>query len=109
SGTPSVDYQSQHALAREFAEQCAVLLQNTDHLLPIKSGQSYALIGAMARDPRYQGAGSSKINPTRLTSVADAMQGCPYSQGYLDDGSTTEILLEEAKRLAQKADIAIVC
>lgn len=52
-----------HALAREAAEKSAVLLEN-DGILPLKAGTRVALVGDFAFQPRYQGAGSSLVNPT---------------------------------------------
>ncbi len=109
SNSLCVDVDQQHNLAREFAEQSAVLLQNRDCILPLKDGQSCVLIGAMAKTPRYQGAGSSLINPTRLVSLTEAMSQTPYCSGYLEDGSTNDALLSEAASLAKTAEVAVVC
>jgi beta-glucosidase len=69
------DYAAHHALAREAAEQGAVLLKNDGNLLPLNEGQTLAVVGDMAWDMRYQGAGSSHINPTRLVHPADVLKG----------------------------------
>lgn len=105
----AVDYDAQHELARTFAERCAVLLQNNDSLLPLNESTSLALIGSMATKPRYQGAGSSLINPTRLSSLSDAMPGVPACKGYHEDGSTGDDLINEAVQLAGKAEVAVIC
>ncbi len=62
------DVEAHHLLAREAAAECAVLLKNDDAILPLRSssGDTVAVIGEFARTPRYQGAGSSQVNPTRL-------------------------------------------
>ena len=107
--TEGYDADAHHELARKIARESAVLLQNTDNLLPLNEAQSVVLIGAMAKTPRYQGSGSSHINPTRLRSVCDALPKLPHVMGCLDDGSTTEELLAEAADAARKADVAVVC
>ncbi len=107
---------AQHALARRAAAEGAVLLKNEGHLLPLKRKASVALIGAFARQPRYQGAGSSLINPTRLENLHDellrlaAPQQLAYAPGYsLDGGAGSAELLSQAVDLAGKTDAAVVC
>ncbi|UOE43637.1 glycoside hydrolase family 3 C-terminal domain-containing protein [Agromyces larvae] len=69
---PAGDVDAHHALAREAAARGAVLLKNDGGILPLDAGQRVAVIGEFARTPRYQGAGSSLINPTRLdTALAE--------------------------------------
>lgn len=62
------DERAHHALAREAAEKSAVLLEN-DGILPLKAGTRVALVGDFAFLPRYQGAGSSVVNPTFLSTA----------------------------------------
>ena len=69
------DYDAHHELARIAAEQSAVLLKNEDNILPLKERQKIAIVGDMAKNMRYQGAGSSHINPTRLVQPADVIAG----------------------------------
>lgn len=68
------DYDAHHELARIAAEQSAVLLKNDDNILPLKEGQKIAIAGNMAGNMRYQGSGSSHINPTRLIHPADVLK-----------------------------------
>lgn len=68
------DYDAHHELARIAAEQSAVLLKNEGNILPVKEGQKIAVVGDMAKNMRYQGSGSSHINPTRLVHPADILQ-----------------------------------
>lgn len=68
------DYEAHHELARVAAEQSAVLLKNEDNILPIKENQNVAIVGDMAKEMRYQGAGSSHINPTKLTNPSDVLK-----------------------------------
>lgn len=74
-----VDVDAAHALAREVAEQAIVLLRNDAHgdapLLPLIPGQRIAVIGELARTPRYQGSGSSRVVPTRVDIPLDALRG----------------------------------
>ena len=65
--TFSCDYDAHHTLAKEAALSGAVLLKNQDDILPLREGEPVAVIGYMAQSLRYQGAGSSHINPTRLS------------------------------------------
>ncbi len=62
-----------HALAREAAAESAVLLRNEGGILPLDTAQAIGVIGEFARTPRFQGAGSSQVNPTRVDSALDAM------------------------------------
>lgn len=73
-GNLPCDYDAHHVLARKAAEQGAVLLKNEGHLLPLSEKQSIAVVGDMAQNMRYQGAGSSHINPTKLVYPADVLQ-----------------------------------
>jgi len=68
----SFDVDGHHALARRTAEQCIVLLSN-DGVLPLARETRVAVVGEFARTPRYQGAGSSRVNPTRLDNALDAI------------------------------------
>ncbi len=102
------DKEAHHALAREAAAAGAVLLKNTGNLLPLKTQQTVALIGAMAKQPRYQGAGSSHINPFRVVSAVEAMPDCAYAPGCDVQGNTNDALLAEAVAAAQSAEVAVV-
>src|SRR5919199_2128513 len=72
---PGFDADAHHALARAVAAECAVLLKNEDSLLPLgpTAGDTVAVIGEFARSPRYQGAGSSQVNPTRVDVALDEL------------------------------------
>lgn len=111
--TYACDYAANHQLARKIAGESMVLLKNEGGLLPLKAGQKVAVIGEMARSPRYQGAGSSLINPTRLDSAFDCLLEAGvsvlYAPGYNkttdqpDDG-----LIQDACRTAAKADVTLL-
>lgn len=113
----SVDRDTHHELARSAARECAVLLTN-DGLLPLVPGPGtrIAVIGEFARTPRFQGAGSSQVNPTRLDSALDALRsGVPdgvevgFAPGFVTDGARAgDHLAEEAVTLARDADVAVL-
>lgn len=99
-------------VARTVALESAVLLENRG-ALPLSDGAKVAVIGAFACHPRYQGAGSSKINPVSLECALDALVDagvwCSYSPGYdAKTGAASEALLDEAVKHAEAADVAIV-
>lgn len=102
------DHGAHHALARQAAEAGAVLLKNEDGVLPLNEGAKIAVVGAMARKMRYQGAGSSHINPLRLSQPLDALADAVYAPGCDDRGETTPELLAEAVAAAQSAEAAVV-
>lgn len=103
------DKSAHHALACEAAEKSAVLLKNEKKILPLKEGAKVALIGAMAKEPRYQGAGSSHINPTQIDKLVELMPEAVYAAGCDTAGNTTEELLAEAVKAAETADVAVIC
>jgi beta-glucosidase len=99
-------------LAARIVEESSVLLKN-DGILPGGTGQSIAVIGAFAKQPRYQGAGSSKINPVALDNAWDAFiaAGCAaeYAPGYArEDSAVHEDLIVEAEKLAAGKDIVYI-
>ncbi|NLO83935.1 MAG: glycosyl hydrolase [Clostridiales bacterium] len=95
-----------HALAHKAAVQSAVLLKN-DGILPLKS-ESVSLIGYMAKVPRYQGAGSSHINPTKLLSLRDITPNWHYSEGCDEHGDTNDALLADACLIAKESETCVV-
>lgn len=110
------DKLAHHKLAREIARECFVLLKNEDNILPLKKEGSIALIGAFAKKPRYQGGGSSHVNPTILDNAyddvlkkAESKAKILYADGYrLDSDEIDEKLIEEAKEVAKKSDLAVI-
>ena len=108
------DWNRHHAIAAEVAAEGAVLLRNEQNLLPLSRDVSIALIGSFARNPRYQGAGSSMVNPTRLDTLYDALHakigstGFMYARGYGDDDAADTDLIDEACAIAGTADVTIV-
>lgn len=108
------DQNIHHQLARQAAAESAVLLKNVDHLLPLLPGSKVALIGDFAFAPRYQGAGSSVVNPTKLETMAELikeydLQIVGMAQGYIRSGEPNDALRKEALDLAKEADIVLYC
>ncbi|WP_297129469.1 glycoside hydrolase family 3 C-terminal domain-containing protein [uncultured Eubacterium sp.] len=119
--THTYDKKAHHKIAQKIAEGSMVLLKNDDSILPLQAGQKVAVIGEMAKAPRFQGAGSSVINPTMLSNAYDELVelgvDVTYAQGYYKSAGTkkeqktrmTEAqLTEEAVNVAKNADVAIV-
>lgn len=104
-GTFDVD--AHHDLARRVALEGAVLLKNEGGVLPARA-EDMVLIGSMAKNFRYQGSGSSHINPTRLTSLVDALPGVPFCPCGDQDGRVAEEELSAAVRAAKGAVVAVV-
>ncbi len=101
------DFDAHHTLAQTIAEQGAVLMKNEGGILPLNANDC-VLIGYMAKELRYQGSGSSHINPTRLTSLTDAMPDVPFFACCDAQGNVTEELLKKAAAAAKSRKIAVV-
>lgn len=107
------DIDAHHKLAQKVAEGSMVLLKNDDAVLPLKAGQKVAVIGEMAKSPRFQGAGSSVINPTKLDNAyeeltklgVDVVYAAGYEKGKDEINNT---LVDEAVEAAKNADVAVV-
>lgn len=107
------DKKTHHQMARKAAEQSIVLLKNENHILPLKKSAKVAVIGDFAKTPRYQGAGSSVVNPTRLESTLDVIEKYPlefsgFAAGYHRTGPADAALEQEAVSLAGKADTVLL-
>jgi beta-glucosidase len=111
--TPDFDKDSHHAFARKAAESTIILLKNENAILPLKPGAKTAVIGDFAQKPRYQGAGSSMVNPTRLDSPLDCLSQSNleiigYAPGYLRHGGEDVAKLKAAVDLAQQAEVVLL-
>lgn len=105
-------YRAHADLAREAAAQSAVLLKN-DGVLPLNPDAKVAVIGAFARMPRYQGSGSSRINPKIIDNIWYRLEqrgvAAEYADGYdPTTGDADERQLLEAETLAARSDVAVV-
>ena len=114
-GSYTYDPKAHHKLAREIAGQCMVLMKNDNNLLPLKKDANIAVIGEMAMKPRYQGAGSSLINPIQLDSayatLTDMGVKFKYAQGYSTakkDKKSDDAYIAEAVKVAKGAEVALL-
>ena len=110
---PDCDLAEHHEFAARFAEECAVLLKNEDGTLPLKPGARVAVIGDFAKTPRYQGAGSSHIEPTKLECGLDALRAegvnvIGFAPGFRRSGGESRRLREQACKLAGRADAVLM-
>ncbi|PFI38294.1 glycosyl hydrolase [Bacillus cereus] len=105
-----------HQLAREVASESMVMLKNEDSILPLKKEGTVAIIGEFAKQPRYQGGGSSHINPTKLESILEEIEmvsgektNILFEQGYnLASDDVDENMINEAKKIAESADTVVL-
>lgn len=118
------DKEAHHNLAVKAVEQSVVLLKNDGGILPGNQKQKAAVIGVFAKTPRYQGAGSSKINPLKIDTPwdsfvkygIDASYAPGYSLKFKSYGKTLnshesdeqDKLIKEACEIAKNKDIVYV-
>ncbi len=101
------DMEAHHNLSLQIAREGAVLLKNEDSILPLKKEQM-VLIGSMAKSTRYQGAGSSHINPTKLINITDALPTVRFIPCGDTEGYVTHEELKTVSEAAKQAEIAVV-
>ncbi|GKU27006.1 glycoside hydrolase family 3 C-terminal domain-containing protein [Clostridium folliculivorans] len=102
-----------HRVAQKVAEESIVLLKNDENILPLKKGTQVAIIGDFAEKPRYQGAGSSIVNPTILHNTLDCFkesefESVGYESGFERYGKKSKKKIEKACELAKKADVILL-
>ncbi|HPP31019.1 MAG TPA: glycoside hydrolase family 3 C-terminal domain-containing protein [Soehngenia sp.] len=108
------DKAQHHEFAKKVASECIVLLKNDNSILPLTTDKKVALIGKFAKSPRYQGSGSSQINPTKLSFAYEEFQkrlgeNLIYADGYdLKNDNVDHNKLKEAIETASKADVAVL-
>ena len=105
------DKEAHNELAREASEKSAVLLEN-DGILPLKGREKIAVVGDFAFKPRYQGAGSSIVNPIMLTTATEELKKSEfpaifYSRGFERYGKKNKKLLKEAERISGQAEVTL--
>lgn len=105
------DREADHEIARQIAEESMVLLKN-EGVLPIKKEQKAAFIGHFAKEPRYQGGGSSHIHSSKVASAFEAAEGkyeVTFAQGFRENDDKPDVtLIEEAKAVAKEADVVVL-
>ena len=106
------DVEEHHAFAQKCAEESAVLLKNNG-VLPLDNQKKVAFIGDFLYLPRYQGAGSSIVNPTKLDNAADLLNGSFLNvvgvcRGFNRYGKKNKKLHKEAMNIAMKADVVVL-
>ncbi|MEH7120472.1 glycoside hydrolase family 3 C-terminal domain-containing protein [Neobacillus vireti] len=110
------DIENHHHLARQVASESMVLLKNEECILPLKKEGTIAVIGAFAKSPRYQGGGSSHINPTKLDNIFEEIEKSAgsdskviYAQGYdLNIDDIDNQLLQEAREAARQSFVTVI-
>ncbi|SNT65449.1 beta-glucosidase [Asanoa hainanensis] len=111
------DAAAHHQLARTAAADCAVLLKNADGVLPLRpdAGDLIAVMGEFARTPRFQGAGSSQVNPTRVdVPLEELREAVPagvevaFAPAFRLDGDQDARLTAEAVALAKRATTVVL-
>ena len=112
-GMQGADYEKHHALARKAAAEGAVLLKNERQLLPLGPADDFAVIGRLAKEPRYQGSGSSRVNPKNLVSFCDYLDSqnitYDYAPGYdLGGDGYSEQEIAAAVELAKNSKCSLV-
>ncbi|MCX7951020.1 MAG: glycoside hydrolase family 3 C-terminal domain-containing protein [Clostridiales bacterium] len=108
-----VDKEKHHQLACEVAKEAIVLLKNEDNILPLDMSKKIAVIGEFAKKSRYQGGGSSHVNPTKIENAYDNIlkysNSVKYSDGFIvDSDEINENLLKEAVEVSKEADIVVL-
>ena len=108
-----IDVERHHRVSQRVAEESIVLLKNEDNILPIKQTKKVAVIGDFAKEARYQGAGSSIVNPTILDNTLDCFEqsgiiSIGYEQGFNRYGKKDSKKVYRACELAKKADVILL-
>ncbi|MFA9559021.1 beta-glucosidase [Evansella sp. AB-rgal1] len=111
--TKEFDVQNHHQMAQVVAEESIVLLKNDENILPLPKGKKVAVIGDFAKEARYQGAGSSIVNPTTLENTLESLEeaginSIGFEQGFDRYGKKNNTLMKKAVALAEKADVVLV-
>lgn len=109
----NIDYEEHHLFAQKCAEESMVLLKNKNNVLPLEEENKIAIVGDFAFSPRYQGGGSSVVNPTKLDSVYKVIKEYPlnvigFAQGFDRYGKNKRSLIKEAIKLCAKAEVILL-
>lgn len=108
------DIEAHHALARKAAEESIVLLKNEDQILPLEKKTKVTVVGDFAKNPRYQGAGSSIVNPVKIPESIlkcigeSGLHMVNFAQGYHRNTKPEPELIAKAVKAASMADVVLV-
>ncbi len=108
------DADAHHNLAKKCAAESIVLLEN-DGILPLANDAKVAVIGDFAKAPRYQGAGSSQVNPTKIDNLYDCLLAAgaeitAYAQGFnRRNPYPDQKMIDDAVAVAKNADTVLLC
>lgn len=108
------DVEKHHEIAKKAASESIVLLENKNHILPVEKRTKVAVIGDFAFYPRYQGAGSSVVNATKVENIISCigeyenLEVIGTEQGYERVDRENDTLVERATNLAKQADIVLL-
>ncbi len=114
AGVKEFDVEAHHALARRAAAEGIVLLKNEESILPLAEGTKLAIVGDFAENPRYQGAGSSLVNPTKtpeniLESIEKSgLHVVSFTKGYKRNAAPNKELVDAALQTCGDADVILV-
>ena len=108
------DRNAHHQLAKKAAAESMILLKNEKQIFPLDTKKSIAVIGDFAFSPRYQGEGSSMVNPTKVEDMSSILQQYDLNilgmtRGYQRNGDVDENDRKFALNLSMNADIVIFC
>ncbi len=109
------DLEANHLIASSLCDECMVLLKNNNSVLPFDKKQPLAVIGEFALKPRYQGGGSSHVEPYKIDNLLEHIHECNgqentvYAQGYsLSEEAPNDALIAEAVEAAKKCGRALI-
>lgn len=110
---PAPDIKMQHTRVREAAGKCVVLLKNSNNILPLNKNAKIAVIGDFAKMPRYQGAGSSMVNPQIVDNTLSLLSqyfpnAIGYAQGFERMDKENPSLEAESADLVKAADAVLL-
>ncbi len=107
------DFDKNHLMSLKIAQESIVLLKNEDSILPLNTEQKVVVLGEQAVKPRFQGGGSSIMNPYRLENALDHIlkfsKNVVYAKGYDgENGENSDTLIQEALKISEDADVVVV-
>ncbi len=107
------DVDAHHAFAQKCSEESIVLLKNEGNILPLAGGTKVAVIGEFAKKARFQGAGSSVVNATKVDHTMDVIGSFDldvvgFEPAYPRHGKTDHAMCQKAAELAGKADVVLM-